>query len=56
MKKKVVVLENNATGQFANLLRLEYGVEVFKNILKSDGDPFSVEEVSAQLKTLISEL
>jgi 2-oxoglutarate ferredoxin oxidoreductase subunit alpha len=55
-KKKIIVLENNATGQFANLLRLEYGVKVFKNILKSDGDPFSVEEVSAQLKTLISEL
>ena len=51
-KKKIVVLENNATGQFANLLKLEYGVKISENILKYDGDPFSVEEVIKKLKTL----
>lgn len=50
--KKIVVLENNATGQFANLLKLEYGVEIAANILKYDGDPFSVEEVVEKLKVL----
>ncbi len=52
-KKKVVVMENNATGQFAHLLQLEYGITVSENILKYNGDPFSVEEVVAKLKKLI---
>lgn len=51
-KKKIVVMENNATGQFANLLKLEYDVEISENILKYDGDPFSVEEVVHKLKTI----
>ncbi len=51
-KKKIVVMENNATGQFANLLKLEYGVDIVENILKYDGDPFSVEEVVAKLKAI----
>lgn len=49
-KKKIVVMENNAGGQFANLLKLEYGVKISENILKYDGDPFSVEEVIQRLK------
>ncbi len=52
-KKKVVVLENNAGGQFANLLKLEYGIEITENILKYDGDPFFVEEVVIRLKSLM---
>ncbi|MDP2838073.1 MAG: 2-oxoacid:acceptor oxidoreductase subunit alpha [Candidatus Moranbacteria bacterium] len=52
-KKKIVVMENNATGQFANLLKLEYGVAISENILKYDGDPFSVEEVVAKLKACV---
>ena len=55
-KKKIVVLENNATGQFANLLKLEYGVKISRTLLKSDGDPFSVEEVVEILRTLKTEL
>lgn len=49
-RKKIVVMENNATGQFANLLKLEYGVKISDTILKYDGDPFSVEEVVKALK------
>lgn len=52
-KKKIVVMENNATGQFANLLKLEYGVEISENILKYDGDPFSVEEVVEKINKLL---
>jgi 2-oxoglutarate ferredoxin oxidoreductase subunit alpha len=51
-KKKIVVLENNATGQFANLLKLEYGVEISENILKYNGDPFSVEEVVKKVNAI----
>ncbi|MEI8103574.1 MAG: 2-oxoacid:acceptor oxidoreductase subunit alpha [Candidatus Moraniibacteriota bacterium] len=49
--KKVVVIENNATGQFAKLLKLE-GVDVTENILKYNGEPFSVEELVEELKSL----
>lgn len=52
-KKKVVVLENNAGAQFANLLKLEYGIKITDNILKYNGDPFSVEEVVLKLRELI---
>lgn len=51
-KKKVAVLENNAAGQFAHLLATEYDVTVAENILKYDGDPFSVEEVVTRLKAI----
>lgn len=51
-RKKIVVMENNATGQFANLLKLEYSVKISDTILKYDGDPFSVEEVVKALKKL----
>lgn len=55
-KKKVIVMENNATGQFANLLKLEYGVKISENILKYNGDPFFVEEVVQKLKKLSADL
>jgi 2-oxoglutarate/2-oxoacid ferredoxin oxidoreductase subunit alpha len=48
----VVVLENNAGGQFANVLKLEYGIDVAPGILKYDGDPFSVEEVVKRLQNI----
>lgn len=52
-KKKVIVLENNAGGQFANLLKLEYGLKISNTILKYDGDPFSVEEVVKKIKEIV---
>src|SRR3989344_8425065 len=51
-KKKVVVLENNTGGQFANLLQLEYGIKISGNILQSDGAPFAVEDVIKKFKHL----
>ncbi len=48
--KKVVVLENNATGQFARLLRDEYSLESTESILQYDGSPFAVEDVIEYLK------
>lgn len=52
-KKKIIVLENNFGGQFAQLLKSEYGIKVSETILKYDGDPFSVEEVVTKLKQLL---
>jgi 2-oxoglutarate ferredoxin oxidoreductase subunit alpha len=48
--KKVVVMENNATGQFATLLRDEYSLEGVENILQYDGSPFALEDVTEYLK------
>ncbi len=49
-RKKVIVLENNATGQFADLLNRELGVRTVRRILKATGEPFSVEEVVEALQ------
>lgn len=51
-RRKVVVLENNASGQFASLLAAEYGIQIHERVLKYNGDPFSIEEVLEKLKTL----
>jgi len=49
--KKVFVIENNHTGQFADLLTRELGVKVNRRILKSTGEPFSVEELVEELRS-----
>ena len=41
---QIVIVENNATGQFADQLKLA-GIPVTGRILKYDGEPFSVEEL-----------
>lgn len=48
--KRVVIVENNATSQFGKLLKLETGVEIKDRLLKYDGSPFSVEEVTEGLR------
>lgn len=50
--EKIVVVENNATGQFADLLEREYGITVSERILKCDGNPYSVEELTKRFKKL----
>ena len=50
--KKIVVVENNATGQFSNLLKLATGIEAHRKILKYSGMPFSVEELSEAFRNL----
>mgnify|MGYP005832671705 CR=1 FL=1 len=52
---RTVVVENNATAQFAALIKRDTGVDVHHKILKYDGMPFSVEELVERLHTLISE-
>lgn len=46
----VIIFENNAQGQMANLIKLETGFEIQERILKYDGMPFSVEDVEENLK------
>lgn len=47
--KEVVCVENNATGQFAGLIRRDTGLTVHRQVLKYDGSPFSVEELVCKL-------
>ncbi|ADR33707.1 pyruvate flavodoxin/ferredoxin oxidoreductase domain protein [Sulfuricurvum kujiense DSM 16994] len=53
--KTIVVVENNATGQFAKLLRL-HGIRVDHQILKSDGLSFFVDELSKKLASALKEI
>jgi len=48
--KRIVVVENNATGQFAKLLQMELGIKVHHKVLQYDGFPFSVELISEMLE------
>ena len=48
---KTIIFENNAQGQFSDLIKLKTGFEIGKKILKYNGMPFSVEEIENNLKT-----
>ncbi|MGM9926326.1 MAG: 2-oxoacid:acceptor oxidoreductase subunit alpha [Bacillus sp. (in: firmicutes)] len=51
--KKVVVVENNATGQLANIIKMNVGhIEKIKSILKYDGNPFLPHEIHSKCKEL----
>lgn len=52
--KKVIVLENNATGQLANLVKLHVGMnEKIQSVLKYDGNPFLPSIVYKECKELL---
>ncbi|MED5050556.1 2-oxoglutarate ferredoxin oxidoreductase subunit alpha [Anoxybacillus sp. UARK-01] len=52
--KKVIVVEHNATGQLANLLKMNVGhAEKISSILKYDGNPFLPNEVYTKSKELL---
>jgi 2-oxoglutarate ferredoxin oxidoreductase subunit alpha len=46
-------VENNATGQFAKLLRTETGFKVSHQISKYDGRPFTIENLKEELHAYI---
>lgn len=51
--KLSVCIENNATGQFARLMRAETGYEFKARINKYDGRPFTVEGLLAELEAVL---
>ncbi len=53
---KTIIFENNAQGQFANLIKMETGFEIDEKSLKYNGMPFSVEEVTETLKDIWGKL
>jgi 2-oxoglutarate/2-oxoacid ferredoxin oxidoreductase subunit alpha len=51
--KHVIVLENNAGGQFAQVLKSEYGLSAVDTILQYDGSPFAIEDVVTNIKDML---
>lgn len=49
----VIIVENNATAHFAQLIKLSTGYSIPNKILKYDGRPFSVEDVTREINKLI---
>jgi 2-oxoglutarate ferredoxin oxidoreductase subunit alpha len=50
--RRVIAVENNATGQLANLMRLN-GFTIHSEIHKYDGRPFTVEELVDRVKEVL---
>ena len=50
---RLIGVESNYTGQFADLFRLETGIPVSDKVLKYDGRPFSPEEIARQVRALL---
>jgi 2-oxoglutarate ferredoxin oxidoreductase subunit alpha len=51
--KKVIVIENNKTGQLAGLIRKKTGLEIRRRIAKYDGRPFSPEDIRDGIKEML---
>lgn len=50
--RKIICIENNATGQFANLIKQIFGLDNVESILKYNGLPFSVEELVCKINEI----
>jgi 2-oxoglutarate ferredoxin oxidoreductase subunit alpha len=48
-----VIVENNGTAQFGQLIRMQTGFDMDHKILKYNGLPFSVEELEERLKSVL---
>jgi 2-oxoglutarate/2-oxoacid ferredoxin oxidoreductase subunit alpha len=53
--EQTIIFENNAESQFSNLIKLQTDHKIDKKVLKYDGRPFSVEEITEKLKSFVSE-
>jgi len=53
--KRLIGIENNATGQFSQLLKRELGLNVPEQILKYDGTCFTVDEVCRAAQKIMEE-
>lgn len=50
----LIVVENNATAQFAKLIKLYTGIEIENKILKYNGLPFFVEDIKERIEELLT--
>ena len=54
--KLSICIENNATGQFARLMRTETGYEFDQRINRYDGRPFLLEQLAGEIDAIIGRL
>lgn len=55
--KRVIVVENNWSGQLSGMIQKELQVgEKLQTITKFDGDPFSKQELAKQIESLVKEV
>ena len=47
--KKVILIENNASGQLGNLIRMKTGIKIENRILKYDSKPFLSDELKEDI-------
>jgi len=52
--KKTIMVENNATSQFAKLIKLHTGIDIKNKILKYSGLSFYIEELTERLNGLLN--
>jgi 2-oxoglutarate ferredoxin oxidoreductase subunit alpha len=52
--KPYILVENNSTGQFGQLIKLATGFETPHKVLKYDGRPIFMEEVVAAVEKVLS--
>jgi 2-oxoglutarate ferredoxin oxidoreductase subunit alpha len=52
--EKTIIVENNATSQFAKLIKLHTGIDIDNKILKYNGLSFFVEELTEKLKDVLN--
>jgi 2-oxoglutarate/2-oxoacid ferredoxin oxidoreductase subunit alpha len=50
---KVILIENNLTGQLGRLIREKTGIKIEKRILRYDGRPFLSDELTIKLKEML---
>ena len=51
--KQTIIIENNATAQFAKLIKIKTGMDFNHKILKYSGMHFYVEELISKIKDII---
>lgn len=51
--QKTIIVENNATSQFAKLIKLQTGIEIDEKVLKYNGLSFYVEELTEKLEEIL---
>jgi 2-oxoglutarate ferredoxin oxidoreductase subunit alpha len=52
-RKRLICIENNATGQFAQLLKRELGLKVDHLVLKYNGECFTVAELVERVRRIV---
>ena len=52
--RRIIVVENNQSGQFARHLRAETGIAAHGHIRKYDGEPFEPKHIVAAVKEILA--